>query len=213
LRRAPKSPRRPGRPATTAASARQCLPPWASTRLVPPPRSAYPSDQALHKPTSRPPPRRCIWPHLKRHSNFRAPPHDAGRTGPPEAAHSADRSSMVLAVVLDACGYCSCPPARPWSAHRTGGRPARRRAWIQAARCGEQQTDHIRQICPGGGSPSSFFARNFSGSFLELGIGPEQVNVGRAEIQQFIPEVHFGRLVRSGGLACKAALRCVVWLD
>jgi len=40
-----------------------------------------------------------------------------------------------------------------------------------------------------------FFARNFSGSFLELGIGPEQVNVGRAEIQQFIPEVHFGRLV------------------
>jgi hypothetical protein len=32
-----------------------------------------------------------------------------------------------------------------------------------------------------------FFALNFTDSFLELGIGPEQVDVGRAEIAQFSP--------------------------
>ena len=32
-----------------------------------------------------------------------------------------------------------------------------------------------------------FFVLNFTESFLELGIGPEQVDVGRAEIQEFSP--------------------------
>ena len=35
-----------------------------------------------------------------------------------------------------------------------------------------------------------FFIRNFSGSFLELGIGPGQVNVGRSQIQQFSPQLY-----------------------
>jgi hypothetical protein len=30
-----------------------------------------------------------------------------------------------------------------------------------------------------------FFVRNFTGAFLELGIGPEQVDVGRDEIRAF----------------------------
>jgi hypothetical protein len=34
-----------------------------------------------------------------------------------------------------------------------------------------------------------FFVRNFTDSFLELGIGPEQVDVGRTEIEQFSPEL------------------------
>ena len=34
-----------------------------------------------------------------------------------------------------------------------------------------------------------FFVRNFSGSFLELGIGPEQVDVGKAQVQQFSPDL------------------------
>jgi phosphoglycerol transferase MdoB-like AlkP superfamily enzyme len=34
-----------------------------------------------------------------------------------------------------------------------------------------------------------FFVRNFTDSFLELGIGPNEVNVGRAEIQQFSPSL------------------------
>jgi hypothetical protein len=37
-----------------------------------------------------------------------------------------------------------------------------------------------------------FFVRNFTDSFLELGIGPGQVDVGRTEIQQFSPQlVHY----------------------
>ena len=32
-----------------------------------------------------------------------------------------------------------------------------------------------------------FFARNFTDSFLELGIGPDQVNVGKNEIEEFSP--------------------------
>jgi hypothetical protein len=35
-----------------------------------------------------------------------------------------------------------------------------------------------------------FFARNFTGSFLELGIGQEQVDVGRSEIQAFSPDLY-----------------------
>jgi hypothetical protein len=35
-----------------------------------------------------------------------------------------------------------------------------------------------------------FFALNFTDSFLELGIGREQVDVGRAEIEQFSPELY-----------------------
>jgi hypothetical protein len=35
-----------------------------------------------------------------------------------------------------------------------------------------------------------FFARNFTDSFLELGIGRDQVDVGRAEIEQFSPELY-----------------------
>ncbi len=34
-----------------------------------------------------------------------------------------------------------------------------------------------------------FFILNFTDSFLELGIGPEQVDVGRAEIQAFSPSL------------------------
>lgn len=34
-----------------------------------------------------------------------------------------------------------------------------------------------------------FFFRNFTDSFLELGIGPEQVDVGRTEIQEFSPQL------------------------
>jgi hypothetical protein len=35
-----------------------------------------------------------------------------------------------------------------------------------------------------------FFIRNFTDSFLELGIGPDQVPVGRADIQAFSPELY-----------------------
>lgn len=34
-----------------------------------------------------------------------------------------------------------------------------------------------------------FFVRNFTDSFLELGIGPEQVSVGRTEIEAFSPSL------------------------
>jgi hypothetical protein len=34
-----------------------------------------------------------------------------------------------------------------------------------------------------------FFVRNFTDSFLELGIGPEQVDVGRQAIQEFSPSL------------------------
>lgn len=34
-----------------------------------------------------------------------------------------------------------------------------------------------------------FFVRNFTDAFLELGIGPEQVDVGRAEIEEFSPSL------------------------
>lgn len=35
----------------------------------------------------------------------------------------------------------------------------------------------------------AFFVRNFTDSFLELGIGPEQVDVGRSEIKAFSPQL------------------------
>jgi hypothetical protein len=35
-----------------------------------------------------------------------------------------------------------------------------------------------------------FFVRNFTDSFLELGIGREQVDVGKTEIEQFSPELY-----------------------
>jgi hypothetical protein len=35
-----------------------------------------------------------------------------------------------------------------------------------------------------------FFIRNFTGAFLELGIGPEQVDVGRDEILAFSPSLY-----------------------
>jgi len=35
-----------------------------------------------------------------------------------------------------------------------------------------------------------FFVRNFTGSFLELGIGPGQVDVGRDEIRAFSPDLY-----------------------
>jgi hypothetical protein len=34
-----------------------------------------------------------------------------------------------------------------------------------------------------------FFVRNFTDSFLELGIGPHEVNVGKDQIQQFSPSL------------------------
>lgn len=39
------------------------------------------------------------------------------------------------------------------------------------------------------GYAAVFFVMNFTDSFLELGIGPEQVDVGRAEIEQFSPSL------------------------
>jgi hypothetical protein len=35
-----------------------------------------------------------------------------------------------------------------------------------------------------------FFIRDFTDSFLELGIGPDQVNVGKTEIQEFSPSLY-----------------------
>ena len=35
-----------------------------------------------------------------------------------------------------------------------------------------------------------FFIRNFTGSFLELGIGRNEVNVGKTQIQQFSPSLY-----------------------
>jgi hypothetical protein len=35
-----------------------------------------------------------------------------------------------------------------------------------------------------------FFVRNFTDSFLELGIGREQVDVGKTEIEQFSPQLY-----------------------
>lgn len=35
-----------------------------------------------------------------------------------------------------------------------------------------------------------FFVRNFTDSFLELGIGRDQVDVGKAEIERFSPELY-----------------------
>lgn len=35
-----------------------------------------------------------------------------------------------------------------------------------------------------------FFIRNFTDAFLELGIGPNEVNVGKDEIQQFSPSLY-----------------------
>jgi hypothetical protein len=35
-----------------------------------------------------------------------------------------------------------------------------------------------------------FFVRDLSGGFLELGIGPNEVNVGKAQIEQFSPSLY-----------------------
>ena len=35
-----------------------------------------------------------------------------------------------------------------------------------------------------------FFVRNFTDSFLELGIGPEQVDVGKTQIEAFSPQLY-----------------------
>ncbi|MGP4091631.1 hypothetical protein [Streptomyces sp. KR55] len=35
-----------------------------------------------------------------------------------------------------------------------------------------------------------FFVRNFTGAFLELGIGPGEVDVGRSDIRAFSPELY-----------------------
>jgi hypothetical protein len=35
-----------------------------------------------------------------------------------------------------------------------------------------------------------FFVRNFTDAFLELGIGPQQVDVGKAEIEAFSPSLY-----------------------
>jgi hypothetical protein len=35
-----------------------------------------------------------------------------------------------------------------------------------------------------------FFIRNFTDSFLELGIGPDQVDVGKDQIEQFSPQLY-----------------------
>lgn len=40
------------------------------------------------------------------------------------------------------------------------------------------------------GYAAIFFVRNFTDSFLELGIGPEQVSVGKTEIEAFSPSLY-----------------------
>jgi hypothetical protein len=40
------------------------------------------------------------------------------------------------------------------------------------------------------GYATVFFVRNFTGSFLEVGIGPNEVDVGRAEIVAFSPSLY-----------------------
>jgi hypothetical protein len=40
------------------------------------------------------------------------------------------------------------------------------------------------------GYAAIFFIRNFTDSFLELGIGPNEVNVGKDQIQQFSPSLY-----------------------
>ena len=40
------------------------------------------------------------------------------------------------------------------------------------------------------GYAALFLVRNFSDSFLELGIGPNEVNVGKDQIQQFSPSLY-----------------------
>jgi len=40
------------------------------------------------------------------------------------------------------------------------------------------------------GYAAIFFVRNFTDSFLELGIGPDQVNVGKDQIEQFSPSLY-----------------------
>ena len=40
------------------------------------------------------------------------------------------------------------------------------------------------------GYATIFFARNFTGGFLELGIGPEQVDKGKAQIEAFSPQLY-----------------------
>jgi hypothetical protein len=40
------------------------------------------------------------------------------------------------------------------------------------------------------GYAALFFARNFTDSFLELGIGPAEVSVGKDQIQQFSPSLY-----------------------
>jgi hypothetical protein len=53
--------------------------------------------------------------------------------------------------------------------------------------------------CPGGlavgagfiGYAVLFLVRNFTDSFLELGIGPGEVSVGKDQIQQFSPSLYY----------------------
>ena len=61
-----------------------------------------------------------------------------------------------------------------------------------------------------------FFVRNFTDSFLELGIGPEQVSVGRIEIEAFSPSLlhHIGHLhiaVSAFIAATAVAVLFLVW--
>jgi hypothetical protein len=60
-----------------------------------------------------------------------------------------------------------------------------------------------------------FFVRNFTGAFLELGIGPGQVDVGRTEIREFsLPLFHYvGHLhiAVSGFIAAGLATAALAW--
>lgn len=61
-----------------------------------------------------------------------------------------------------------------------------------------------------------FVVRNFTGSFLELGIGPDQVDVGKKQIEAFSPELfHYIshlHIALSGFIAAAGfAVACLSW--
>jgi hypothetical protein len=66
------------------------------------------------------------------------------------------------------------------------------------------------------GYAAIFFARNFTGSFLELGIGPHEVDVDRDAIKEFSPSLfhyvsHLHIAVAGFIAACGVAVAALAW--
>jgi len=66
------------------------------------------------------------------------------------------------------------------------------------------------------GYAAIFFVRNFTDSFLELGIGSGEVNVGKAQIEQFSPSLYHYishlHIAVSGFIAAAGlAVACLAW--